>query len=133
MRQQQHGAYIERREPTMGTAHPAAVATSRPYITDHAAIEQAGRVRRRENASKYIKLALWIAAWFAMLCLSEAAAKALEPHNPVPLTHFFEAVGTGAMLLIVFWRTVWRLMWWVIGIVIILAIIKGAFLIVFSL
>jgi hypothetical protein len=133
MGQQQHGVFSERREPTMGVAQPLAVATSRPYIPDQAAIEQAERAWRRENTSRYIKLALWIAAWFGMLCLSEAAAKALQPRHPNELMYIFEALGTAAMLLITFWRTVWRLMWWCIGLVILLAIIKGAFLIVFSL
>ncbi|WP_148281773.1 hypothetical protein [Paraburkholderia phenoliruptrix] len=128
MGQQQRGAY-ERREPTMGTMQPVTVA--RPYTPDCAAIQQAEMVRRLENTSTYIKLALWVIAWFAMLCLSELAAEGLQPRNPTGLTYFFAAVGTAAILLITFWRTVWRLMWWLIGIVIILAIIKGAFLVVF--
>jgi hypothetical protein len=113
--------------------HPAAVASGRPYTPDYGAIEQEEKARRRGNTLGYIKLALWIAAWFAILCLSELSAEALQPRNPHTLTYFFEAVGTALMLLVTFWRTVWRLVWWFIGVVIILAVIKGAFLIVFAL
>lgn len=130
---QQHGECFERREPTIGTAQPSGMANRRPLIPDRAAIERAERARRRDTASRVIKFALWVAVWLSVLWLSEVAARALQPHDPQQLTYVFEASGTAALLLIAFWRTAWRLMWWSVGLVIVLAIIKGAFLIVFAL
>lgn len=60
-------------------------------------------------------------------------AHSLQPRGPDGLTYFFAALGTAVMLLVILWRTMWQLMWWFIGLVIVLAVIRGAFLIVFSL
>jgi hypothetical protein len=146
MNQQEREAYIRmreeevngRREPTLDTASlPALSRRSDEIISRTAAAYERSQAfehrRRQETRSSYAKLGLWLLVWFCMMCLCEQAAQVFAPNSPDISKYFLEASGTAVMLLITFWRIVWALMWWVIGIVIVLAIIKGAFLIVFTL
>ncbi|WP_433694990.1 hypothetical protein [Paraburkholderia phenoliruptrix] len=126
---QESGAFVERREPTIGT--PAT--DGRLSVTERTALEESTAARRRESMFRLVKTALWLVAWAGTLCMAEAAARALQPHNTRELTCLLEALGTAALLLIAFRRTIWRLLQWLIGLVIVLAVIKGAFLIVFAL
>lgn len=130
---QQHGECFERREPTMGTAQPAGMANRRPFIPDRAAIKRAEWARRGIIGAPFIKPALWLVVWFVMLCLCQKAAEASGVRDITALTVALEAIGTLLMLVIAFWRVAFALGGWIIGLVIALAIIKGAFLIVFGL
>jgi hypothetical protein len=49
---------------------------------------------------------------------------------PPLLEYVLEALAKVAMLVVTFWRFVWNAVWWFIGLVIVLAIIKGAFIVV---
>ncbi|SAK88705.1 hypothetical protein AWB82_06189 [Caballeronia glebae] len=146
MKQRQRDEYIRmreeevygRREPTFGQVSlPAMARTSDEIISRAEAAyqraEEADYQYRLHNRIAYTKLALWLLVWFGMVCLCDVGARAVAPRDPDLFRYAFAALGTAAMLLITFWRTVWRLMWWFIGLVIVLAIIKGAFLIVFTL
>ncbi|WP_250471897.1 hypothetical protein [Caballeronia sp. GAFFF1] len=132
------GGSIERREPTLDRGDLAAFARrSDESATRSDAVYQWRQDfeerRLLETRAAYVKLGLWLLAWFGMVCVCQQAAQSLQPRSPDGLMYLLAAIGSAALLLVAFWRTVWRLMWWLIGLVIVLAIIKGAFLIIFAL
>ena len=119
----------ERREPTMGATRPA-IPISSPQARPLPQPQRADR-RKQGSAGGIIKFVVWVAVWLGMLCLSEVIAEASGYHDPVSLTVVLEVVGTVLMLLLTFWRTVIGLVWWFISLVIVVAVIKWAFLFVF--
>ncbi|SAL50802.1 hypothetical protein AWB73_05286 [Caballeronia turbans] len=131
------GGSFERREPTLGHTDLATFARRSDESTIQSDAVYQWRQdfeerRQLETRAAYVKLGLWLLAWFGMVYLCQQGAQALQPRNPDSFMYFFAAIGTAAMLLITLWRTVWRLMWWFIGLLMVLAAIKGAFLIVFT-
>ncbi|WP_371884389.1 hypothetical protein [Caballeronia sp. S22] len=132
------GKYAERREPTMGAAREATMPrnTGRSISRAEVAYErrqEANLEHRRDSFTDQFKAALWVLVWLGMVWGCQQAASTLQPRSPDGFMYFFAALGTAWMLLITFWRTGWRLVWWFIGLVIVLAVIKGAVLIVFTL
>ncbi|MGF6443617.1 hypothetical protein [Paraburkholderia youngii] len=137
MNQQQRADYIQRREEVVYGRRGSTMDAAPPALPTASAEVDLGKQweqrQRRKPVGNVTKIVLWLVTWFAMLCLCQKTAEAIGGHYVTSITAALEALGTLAMLAITFWRFVLRVMWCCIGLVIVLAIIKGAFLVVFAL